>query len=796
MLHRILSATANVDADCVTDREVRPFFCFMALLTRSECVLLLLVLGIVATLIFPQLPPLWLLGLISLPIMLLTFRFSLAWVAVVFVFGLAWAVWHFSEHGEAILPTTYERVDFDVIGRVIGLPTKSDQAIKFRFQVESTHAPLLESSLPARRIQLSCYRCPHRIEADQRWQFTVRLKRPHSYASWGAFDYQKYLFRHKIVAHGYVRQPERAERLAPDLTTIHGWRQNLKDELESRLKEGAGRAMILALALGDKSGFSTHDRKVLQTTGVSHLMAISGLHVGLVFVFSGQLFRWLLWPAARVYLYVPRQTLVLVPALAFAVLYASLAGFSVSTQRALIMLLVYVLCRLLARGLSLAQVLLRAMVVLLLLDPFAILDTGFWLSCGAVWVISLSNYVQSSASLLRLQPKLWLGMLPMTSLFFGQVSLVSPLVNVLLVPLFCLLLIPLTLLGVGFLLIGFDVPSDALLHSLSYGFTEIFKLLERIAQLRFSHWYTQPIEWWHWVFAGLVTLAIYQRSWMTPWLIIVLTSLVLFRPIPQSSADALRLVLLDVGQGLSMVVETNGQVLVYDVGPRYHSGFSTAKAVLLPYLRSRGVRSIDTLIISHADMDHIGGLADLRGAFAVRQTYTSRVDKVSHADACQAGMVWSMGQTRFRFVSPDEHTPNGSNNRSCVLMIEHAGVRLLLTGDIEKQVERYLVRSDAEDLRANILLVPHQGSKTSSTPEFIDAVQPSLALIAAGYRNHYGHPHADVTQRYSERGIKILSTIQDGSIAIDVDQQGWRVSRYRDLNQRFWHYQKVSYQGG
>jgi len=219
--------------------------------------------------------------------------------------------------------------------------------------------------------------------------------------------------------------------------------------------------------------------------------------------------------------------------------------------------------------------------------------------------------------------------------------------------------------------------------------------------------------------------------------------------------------------------------------------FSAAKAVLIPYLQSRGVSHVDQLIISHADNDHIGGYSDLINAVSVNQVLTSRVDVLPKANACLAGQAWQIDNVSFEILSPMNDTPQGSNNLSCVLKVSYGHTGVLITGDIEKPVERFLLnayQNDLNKLKATILLVPHQGSKTSSTANFIDVVEPEVALVAAGYLNHYGHPHPKVLRKYESRGINVLSTIDNGSVIIKINQQGWRTVVFRNVEGRFWNH--------
>lgn len=715
----------------------------------------------------------------------LVIRFDFAKPILFATLGFVWASGHAHFALSNALPKHVESVNIEIQGRVLGLPVQNGNDYRFRFKInEVTDSKL--SKLVGQKIQLSCYRCPMNFAAGQRWYLTVRLKRPHGYASWGAFDYEKYLFRHRLVAKGYVRLKGENTRLNDQDENAAVWRETIRRDVRQKMPNSVGRNIILALTIGDKSGFTKRQLTVFQNSGVSHLMAISGLHIGLVFMSVMVILRGVLWPFARVYNIVPRPHLLLFPAFFTAYFYASLAGFAVSTQRALTMLLVFLVCRLLARQIKLAHVLVLAASILLIIDPFSILDIGFWLSCGAVFIIAVFSRNDTRTSLVSLQPVLWLGMLPMSVVFFGKLSFVSPLVNLLLVPLFCLVLIPITLLLMALSLMGLTTIGDYFLPILAEVFGYIYLLLSVISDWPYAGFFTTPLLWWQWgLFMG-GALFLWLRHYKAVGVVsvLLLTSMV-FQPKVTLKHDELRLVLLDVGQGLAMVIETSSSTSVYDTGPRYSSGFTAAEAVLIPYLRRRGVTKINNLIISHADNDHIGGYQKVQAAFPIDRVFSSRVDKLPESILCQEGQFWQSDTTVFSIIGPNKNTPSGSNNLSCVLKIEHQGVTVLLTGDIEKQVERYMLNS-SDDLTADILLVPHQGSKTSSTAEFLDAVSPSVALLAAGYKNHYGHPHASVIERYEQRGIKVFSTIESGSMLLKINAHSWSLIGYRQSERRFW----------
>jgi competence protein ComEC len=774
------------------------------LLRSSLGSLLAFVLGCCGTLLLHELvPQSGLLGLllVALLLSLLAIRNSIWWPLAILILAFCYSSWIFDRHFQKTLPSTLESKNIQLVGQVVGLPDSNHLRRKFLFRVEHAYqmaeevqgesswliSRALSYALNGQLVQLSCYRCPIEILPNQRWQLIVRIKNPHGFASWGAFDFEKYLFRHRIVARGYVRIKQPNLFLAKSRFSIDDFRHNIRNQLNEQLADyPQGKGIIAALMIGDKSLLSQQQKTSFQRTGVSHLMAISGLHVGLVFLAIAWLLQYFLRPIAWVFDYWPRQQIVLIPSLIGAFTYSALAGFAVSTERALTMLCVFVVCRFFARDVSLLKVLLLAMVALLIIDPFSILDIGFWLSCGAVMVIAAVLQYRDSITLLRLQPMLWLGMLPMTTLFFGQVSIISPIVNLLMVPMFCLAVIPLVLIALVLDQVGLSSANTYLLELVAWFLEALSDGLYWLSQLSFASFFPPGLPIFCLLLILLAMLA-YLSGWRGKHFLALITTLAIYlgQHNPFSESE-LRIVLLDVGQGLSMVIEAKDYVLVYDTGPAYPSGFNAAQAVLIPYLRRRGVSKIDHLIISHADNDHIGGLDALQNAFDISQILTSRVDKIPSAYACQAGQAWSMSGVEFSIVSPDQGAPQGSNNNSCVLRIDNGSYSTLITGDIEKPIERFLLNSK-QSLKSDFLLVPHHGSSSSSTPGFIDAVQPKLGLIAAGYRNHYGHPHPNVVSRFSSRRIKLLSTIENGSVLLKINKKEWSYTAFRVANRRFWH---------
>ncbi|MDH5512532.1 MAG: DNA internalization-related competence protein ComEC/Rec2, partial [Gammaproteobacteria bacterium] len=549
--------------------------------------------------------------------------------------------------------------------------------------------------------------------------------------------------------------------------------------------------IIVALANGDGRGLDKQQWEVLRRTGTLHLVAISGLHIsliaGVVFFVTRRL--WSL-PGSTV-LRVPAPQFGAVCALLAAGFYAALAGFVVPTQRALIMLTVAMSGILLRRRFPPSQLLAAAGLVVLIHDPLAVMAAGFWLSFAAVGVILLVIQGDRPGKTLAwklgyIQWAIALGMLPLMLALFHQVSLAAPVANMLAVPVFDLLAVPLTLLGA--LLLGIAPEVSGLLFQVAAWLLHLlWQVLEWLAQLPFSQW-SQPAPPWWALLAGVVgvMLLLAPRGWPARWVgAMWLLPLLLVRPAVPLPGEVW-MTLLDVGQGLAAVVRTHGHTLLFDAGPRYGQ-FDTGQAVVEPYLRANGVRRLDALLISHGDNDHTGGAESVLRAFPVYRLLTSDPGNLSGAQPCQRGQSWNWDGVEFLVLAPDDDGAKRPNDLSCVLRIHSRHGRILLPGDIEAGSEKILVQRWGERLRAEILVAPHHGSKTSSTPGFIEAVAPRHVLFPVGYRNRYRHPHPDVARRYAERGIQLHDSAAAGALEIRLLAGGPVVSAYRDRHRRYWH---------
>lgn len=754
--------------------------------------------------------PAWRWSLLLVPLLVLfaltpAARSLPARVPIFALMGLLWAsAWgHLALQGG--LAPSLEGRDLLVEGQVIGVPVADGRGTRFRLRPLRLWlgAAGHEQRLPLPGdLLLAWYREAPLLQPGECWRLRVRLKRPSGFMNPGGFDYEGWLLREGIRARGYVREA-RAEDENRRLQAAAG---RGVDRLRARLRAGIvtaldghpQTALVTALVVGDRSMLSNDQWQTLTATGTNHLLAISGLHVGLVAGLAFFLGRWSWARSARLSLHLPAPKAGAVAALLAATAYAALAGFAVPTQRALVMVAVVMLALLLGRRSRPSSVLALALLLVLIIDPLAVLAPGFWLSFAAVAVILLGAAGRLGRRGWRegawVQWRVTLGLLPLLALFFQQASVVAPLANLFAVPWVGLLTVPLSLIGsagwllsphLGAPLLGLAADSLALL----------WWLLTALQAWPHAQWSLPAPAAWALVCAmfGVLWLLL-PRGWPGRWL-----GLVWLLPLFVARAPALppgqaEFTLLDVGQGLAAVVRTRGHTLVFDTGPRFPSGFDTGRAVVAPFLRQRGVERLDLLLVSHGDNDHRGGAASLAAAFPPTRVLSSVPQRLPGlaAEPCRAGEGWSWDGVRFELLHPSLAIGVGEgNNRSCVLRVSAGDQHLLLTGDIERPAEESLLRQRPADLRAELLVVPHHGSRSSSTAAFIDAVAPRYALFPVGYRNRYRLPAPAVIDEYAKRRIQRLDTARHGAIVFRLGTgDGPRLeATWRQTAARYWHRQ-------
>jgi len=711
--------------------------------------------------------------------------------------GFLWTLWHAHAILATGLPGTLEGVDLRIAGVVASLPERDARRTRFMFDVETLKRDGVDYASPG-RVRLSWYGTfVPELRIGEEWQLLVRLKRPHGMHNPGGFDYEAWLFQQRVRATGYVRT--RGENL--HIGDGRGWvlgrvRQDLAARIDAALTNSPYAGIIEALAVGDRDHIDAGQWRILTRTGTNHLIAISGLHIGLIAGLAFAAVRRVWSRLGRLPLYLPAPTAAAFGALLAAVGYAALAGFSIPTQRALIMVTVAMATIILQRERALGHTLSLSLVFVLLWDPFSVMSPGFWLSFTAVAVILYGSSQRVDARSLwwrwgRMHVLVAIGLIPVMLVLFQRVPLASPLANALAVPWVGLVIVPLVLAGAMFLPIIHALGAISLnLAGLALG--ALWPYLNLLASLDVAQWsQPAPAPWTWWPALVGVILLLAPRGLPMRWLGLVwLLPLALIRPAPLSMG-AVDFTLLDVGQGLSAVVRTRSHVLVYDTGPRFSEHFDAGSAAVVPYLHEIGASRIDMLVIGHGDNDHIGGAPALGRDFDIDRTISSVPERLEwlRAERCRSGQSWTWDGVRFEIIHPDFGARFRGNNASCVLRVTGATGVVLLPGDIEAPAEHALAKGLSKELGADILVAPHHGSLTSSTSEFIAAVRPRFVLFPVGYHNRYGFPRPAVVVRYTTAGARTLDSATQGAITFHLAAQGPLAApiTYRQAARRYWH---------
>jgi competence protein ComEC len=699
--------------------------------------------------------------------------------------GFGYAAWRAELRLAEALPAALEGQDVAVTGVIAGLPQVSEKGTRFLFHVEDA----AQAAIP-RVVSLGWYAerargvaafvpAP-RLAAGERWTFTVRLKRPRGLANPHTFDFEAWALERGIRATGYVRAKEAHARIADRVEgwpyTLHRWRGEIRERMRASLAQQRLRGVLIALAIGDQDAIAAEDWEVFWRTGVGHLMSISGLHItmlagaGFALVF----FAWVRVPGLA--LRFPARKAAIVAGMLVALGYSLMTGYAVPAQRTFVMLAVIALCVLLDRYGSASRVLALAALAVLAIDPWAVLSPGFWLSFGAVaaifYVMALRTGLRGRiGTAIAEQIAVTVVMLPMLLALFQQISLVSPFANAVAIPVVSFAVVPLTL-GGAFL----DLPS--LLGAAHVLMLALMSSLERLAELPFAMLEGHAPRPWT-IAAGVAGCAwllaprgLPLRSCGALWLI-PMFAIAPSRPAPGEAW----LDVLDVGNGLAIVVRTAAHALAYDAGPTWNPDADSGNRIVVPYLRGEGIARLDGLVISHADDDHSGGAASVAESRAPSWLLSPlAADDALHAmvirsSRCASGQGWHWDGVDFRVLHPasaayEERGGRKENDRSCVLRVASAGATALLTGDVEARGEGEMRVRDASALRADLLIVPHHGSKTSSTPGFLDAVGMRIGVLSVGHRNRFRHPNEAVIARYLERNVELRRTDVEGALRV------------------------------
>jgi competence protein ComEC len=752
------------------------------------------------------------------------------------------------------LPPQWEGRELMLRGAIRGLPAHEPGVVRFLLSVDvvDVRSRLGIDDFPS-LVQLSWSqragaRVPELVPGA-RWRLTVRLKRPHRHANFNGRDGEAALFARGVRATGYVVAPSTA-RLEPGRAStlaarVDRWRFMLAARIESALAGAPHLGIVKALAIGAQEAIDAADRTILRRTGTSHLVAISGLHIGFVAGASAASAAWLwrrscgfgVWLGRRG----RREWPLVVPAPVAAALtgtlcatgYAALAGFNVPAQRALWMLVVVTAAAALGRNIASSLVLAWAAALVLAADPWAVVAPGFWLSFCAVAVIALAMQFhlrrrgdreldtpeiddpllpgserraswrdrwrmgvrrlgETLVRAARAQYAVTIGLAPLTAFWFSQISLAGPLANAFAVPWVSLVVTPVVLVAVAL-----PAPLDAAAFELAHALlAPLMRLLARLSAYEWAEWRLARPSAWAMVSAAVGVLwCLMPRGWPIRFAA-PLAWLPLALPPPAPAPGTFRLTALDVGQGAAILVETARHALLFDAGPGPEST-SAGERIVVPSLVANGVRTLDALVLSHGDADHAGGAPAVLDAVPVRQLLgglppSNRLWALAQAaDApgwrCASGQRWRWDGVEFSVLWPDAGPlPGKSNAHSCVLRIEAPGFVALLTGDIDASIEKTLRLRAQAALRADVLLVAHHGSRTSSAEPFLDSVRPRIAIFQVGYRNRFGHPHPSVWARFAQRGIELARTDRDGAVRVELDAGVPKLERYRDTHRRYW----------
>lgn len=686
-------------------------------------------------------------------------------------------------------PPPHETRDVSLAGFVDDFPDVGAERAVFSFRVVGAG----DARVPA-RLRLSWYDPPPTLAAGESLDIVARLRAPRGLVNPGTFDYERWLFVERIGATGYVRSgsivTDRRYGIAQDWLRF---RARLARRIDQAIDNPSAAALVVALSLGERDGFDDDQWAVLRRTGTSHLVAISGLHVGLIAAFA-------FWLLHRLGLMLPyrfaRHSLSAAAVLAIvpAGLYAALAGFALPTQRALAMLVIVQALIVSRRRPALGSSLALALIGVLGLDPLASLEASFWLSFGAVAMIALlvrsaptrtegtGRVRRMAAGFLRLQTGITLGLVPLTVLFFNEASLVSIGVNLVAIPFFSFVMVPLCLVTTLAIFCGVGSGIVTVCATLA---DLVWTVLGNVGAWPYASVPLQAPGLLAMVGAvGGVLLALPRQPLpgrRAAWL--ALLPLVFARDV-RPDPGAADLQVFDVGHGLAVLVETENHRLLYDAGPAYLSGFDTGAQVIVPSLRSAGAATLDLLLLSHADIDHAGGAAAVLDAFpAARRLHGPDVSDIG-GRTCVAGEHWTWDRVVFTVLHPPpDFTPLG-NESSCVLRIDTAHASVLIAGDIEARAE--LLLADREAVGADIVVVPHHGSATSSTERFVRAVKPRLAIVSAGFDNRWGFPRPEVTRRWERVGASMLVTGDVGAIGLRLRAGDWDVRLERRAKRHYW----------
>jgi competence protein ComEC len=753
----------------------------------------------------------WNMGI--LPILFIPKRFRWQRIAHYLLFmcaalssGFFYAAWIAQHRLADELSPAWQGRNIVLTGVVAEMPRQHRRGLSFILDVEQVITP--EVHVP-KHIMLTTYRDeksePLVLHAGERWQLTVRLKQPHGTSNPYNFDFEAWALEFNLRALGYVFNKGDNHRIDENVISpgylVERIRESVRTHFQSALGNAPYVGVLGALAIGDQDSISPAQWQVFTRTGVNHLMSISGLHITMLAGFAFALCYWLWRRSSRLTLFLPARKVAAVIGFIVALGYALLAGYGVPAQRTVYMLATVAIALWSSRNIAPSQLLAIALIVATLFDPWAVISPGFWLSYGAVALIffitanrlGTSNWFIEYA---RVQWAMSIGLIPLLLALFQQISLVSPLANAFAIPLVSFVVVPLTLLGAV-------IPFDWILQLAHQSMTVCMFALEWLNSLPEAVWVQHAPPAWS------IIVGTFGIFWMllpagfpARWLGVLMLLPMFFIAPETPPSGAAKLLIFDVGQGLAVAVQTRSHALLFDTGPDFNGEANSGNRILVPALRGLGIAQLDGLILSHDDLDHTGGAVSVLQAMPINWVSSSLdfdneiLRPVKDSRHCIEGQTWNWDSVHFEILHPSRASYRNenisTNNRGCVLRISSGQQSVLIAADIEKDSEKRLLALHSDKLPATLLVVPHHGSKTSSTLAFVQKVHPRFSVFTMGYRNKFHHPNAEVISRYRDIGSELFRSDEDGAVIVKMDAVDLSVERYRKSHARYWYQTSVA----
>ncbi len=731
----------------------------------------------------------WLLILLFIPVGLFYFKHRLSSIVLALLLGSLNVAIVGEQLKSNLLPQSLENKIIVIRGEVISPPITDTRKIKFDFAVQH-----IEGYGDYRaKIKLSWYikrQAVPTIEPGDVYNLSVKLKRPNGFHNKNRFDYQTWLFINKYSATGYVKKSIQNKRISstPCVYMLACLRNQLIVISDDLLKQSDYKGIVQALVLGVKNAISREQQQIMIDTGTNHLLAISGLHIGIIALLFYAIAKWFWRQSLFLQTRFMQQHFSLATAFIVCVFYAAMAGFSLPTQRALFMFFALLLSQFLYRNSSLWNSYFLALLMVLVISPLSPLSAGFWLSFVAVAIIiTVINWSKNKAfskvqMAFIIQLALVVFLSPFIMLHFHTVNLHSLLANLFAVPVASFVIIPFSFILMMVAIIYMPLAKLLLwlLEQILYGYFEVLNVIDSIFALK---WHSN-IDVSAITLLFFISIFVVLFKWKKPLaLVFLLISLggLIFK---SDKKPLLKVHVFDVGQGLSVLVQTKNKTLLYDTGPAYSNKFTAVQSIVIPYLNSHGIKEIDKLVLSHSDADHIGDYKKLLTSIKVKKVETGQpafFDNQFKSCHLQAPWRWDNVHFEYLFVAVNSKK---DNDFSCVLKIT-VNKTILLTGDIEKKVELALVQKYQNYLQSDVIVVPHHGSKSSSSNVFLDAVKPKIAISSNGYLNRFKHPASLVVARYQHKKIRFYTTAKQGALTVSINTDSKKVKVTSDVLTHF-----------